>query len=141
MNGRDEKYKKSRIEGIFQKEKSYHFYAFIYLFLLIHILLCFPSLHLTCILAVGEGSQIPLGSLFHGLFLFCASAGAAGPSGPHVGRGAAEAHPSTTGAGRWLGAARRPHGSVSLEERTEALGEWPLHITALRNHAGANFCP
>lgn len=69
------------------------------------------------------------------------SAGAAGPSGPHAGRGAAGAHPSTTGAGRWLGAARLPHGSASPEERTEALGEWPLHITALRNHAGANFCP
>ena len=73
------------------------------------------------------------------------------PTGPPGGRahwratggsaGAAGAHPSTTGAGRWLGAARLPHGSASPEERTEALGEWPLHITALRNHAGANFCP
>lgn len=61
--------------------------------------------------------------------------------GPHAGRGAVGALPSTTGPGRGPGAARRPHASASLEERTEALGEWPLHITALKIHAGAIFCP
>lgn len=59
------------------------------------------------------------------------------PRGAGSGRGAPLHHrPRVRATG-----SRRPHASASLEERTEALGEWPLHITALKIHAGAIFCP